>query len=433
MTASNPTLVRAIGRWSLVAVVVNSVIGSGVFGIPSSVAGLAGEWSPLAVLLAGACIFLIVLAFAEVGSRFDEAGGPYLYTRRGFGPGLAFHIGWLHAWTRFLSGAAVLNVLVNYLAALVPSAATPLGRVLVMGGTMAVVTAINVVGVRQAAWTVNVFTVAKLLPLVALGLIGVVAFDADVAATQRVTEYRWTDAVLLLVFAYGGFESSIVAASESRDPKRDTAFALIVAMLAITAIYALVQLAVVGILPDAGKSTTPVSSAFSRVLGPAGGAVGAGAVILSVYGWLVGVALMNPRILFAMAERGELPASLARVHPRFRTPYIAVVVNSAIVLAAGLYSTFGQVAALAAVVRLGIYAVTCANVVALRRREGVAPFTLPGGPVIAAAGIVFCAWLIVTRDLSQIWILPAVVLAGALLRLLTRRGRAAAMAVEPSA
>ena len=158
--ASRPQLLREIGRWSLVAVVINSVIGSGVFGLPGTVAGLAGTWSPAAVLLAGACIFVIVLAFAEVGSRFDVAGGPFVYTTRAFGTTLGFQIGWLHLWTRFLSGAAVLNVLVNYMGAIFPGVAGGAGRVALMTGTVLLVTVINVVGVRQASWTVNVFTVA---------------------------------------------------------------------------------------------------------------------------------------------------------------------------------------------------------------------------------------------------------------------------------
>src|SRR5262245_33529492 len=117
---SRPGLIRAIGRWGLTAAVTNSVIGSGIFGLPSSIAGLTGAASPLAILIAGASIFVVVLCFAEVGSRFDDAGGPYLYTREAFGPAVGFEVGWLHIWTRLLSAAAVVNVFASYLAVLVP-------------------------------------------------------------------------------------------------------------------------------------------------------------------------------------------------------------------------------------------------------------------------------------------------------------------------
>ena len=142
---------RAIGRWDLTASVVNAVVGSAIFGMPAAVAALTGAWSPLAVLAAGLGIFPIVLCFAEVGSRFDAGGGPYLYAREAFGPGAGFQVGWLLLWTRLLSGAAVLNVLVSYLAQLVPWAGGPTGRTVTMTAAVVLVTAINVRGVRHAA------------------------------------------------------------------------------------------------------------------------------------------------------------------------------------------------------------------------------------------------------------------------------------------
>lgn len=390
----------------------NSVIGSGVFGLPSSVAGLVGEWSPLAVILAGACIFAIVLAFCEVGSRFDQAGGPYLYTRQSFGHAVGFQIGWLHVWTRIVSGAAVLNVLVSYLAVLAPSVGAPLGRAVVMTVCLGLVTAVNVAGVKQSAWMVNLFTVAKLLPLALLVALGLFQLDADTLATQRVAERKWTDAVLLLVFAYGGFESSVVAAGESRDPKRDTAFALIVGMLVVTVVYCAVQLAVVGVLPNASTEAAPVSAALGVVLGGGGRTVGTVAVVLSVYGWLSGFALMTPRILYAMAQRGELPSSFGRVHASRRTPHVAIITNSAIVLLLAIAGGFAQLAVVGAITRLAIFALTCAALIKLRRTDGPAPFTLAGGPLFAMVGIAFCIWMITTRSLAQAWPLGVIVALG---------------------
>jgi basic amino acid/polyamine antiporter, APA family len=392
--------------------VVNSVIGSGVFGLPSAVAALAGPWSPLAVLLAGACIFTIVLCFAEVGSRYVDAGGPYLYVRDAMGPAFGFQIGWLHLWTRIVSAAAVLNVLVSYLAVLLPWAGTTIGRATVMTVGMALVTAINVAGVRQSAWTVNLFTIAKLLPLILVAVLGVFRLDSAVLATQTVPTANWTEAVLLLVFAYGGFESSTVAAGETRDPKRDTAFALITGMLLITAIYALVQLAVVGVLPNAARSQTPVASALGAVLGGGGLTVGAMAVVLSVYGWLTGFALMTPRIMYAMASRGELPSVFGRVGVKTRTPYVSIIANSAIALALALAGGFTQLATVGAIVRLLIFAFTCIALVMLRRRQGRAPYQLVGGPVLAGIGVLFCIWMLSTRSFAQAWPLLAIIALG---------------------
>jgi basic amino acid/polyamine antiporter, APA family len=417
-----PSLVRAIGRWAFTAAVINSVIGSGIFGLPSTIAGHVGSLAPLVVLASGACVFVVVLCFAEVGSRFEEGGGPYLYASEAFGPAIGFHVGWLHIWSRLLSGAAVLNVFTNYLSALVPAVGTPFGRAAAMVVGMSIATAINVRGVRQASWTVNLFTVAKLLPLALLVLVGVWVVRPEVLEAQRVAEPNWTEAVLLLVFAYGGFESGVVAAGEVREPRRDTAFALVVAMGVVTVVYTLVQLVIVGVLPAAARSTAPVADALGRVLGGGGVMVGALAVVVSVYGWMAGFALMTPRILLAMAQRGEMPAVLARVHPDRRTPHPAIVANSVVALALALFATFAQMATLAAVVRLGIYAATCATLIALRRRAVAAPgFRLPAGDLLALVGIAFCGWLLATRSLTQAWALAGIVGSGALVRLAVRR------------
>lgn len=417
-------LVRSIGRWSLTAAVINSVIGSGIFGLPSAIAALVGAWSPLAVLIAGCCIFIVVLCFAEVGSRFKDPGGPYLYTREAFGPAVGFQVGWLHVWTRLLSGAAVLNVLADYLKLLLPAVGTPAGRAVALTAGVALVTAVNIIGVRQASWAVNVFTVAKLLPILLLVVLGAFNLKQEAFATQFVAAPNWTEAVLLLVFAYGGFESAVLAAGETRDPKRDTAFALVVAMTVVTAVYCLVQLVIVGALPRAEQSAAPVAAALGELLGPAGLTLGSLAVVVSVYGWLTGFALMMPRLIFSMAERHELPAFLSRVHPRFRTPHAAVLVNSVVTLGFGLYSNFAQAATLAALTRLGIFGLTCAALIALRIRSGPSPgFRLMGGPVIALAGGAFSVWLISTRNLSQAWFLVALTAAGTILWTLVRSRR----------
>ena len=367
-----------MGRWSLTAAIVNGVIGSGIFGLPSAVAALTGVWSPLAVLIAGACVFLVLLCFAEVGSRFDEAGGPYLYAREAFGPVVGFQVGWLLLVSRLLACAAALNILIVYVGVLVPPVATSAGRAITMTGAIAVATAINVTGVRLAAWTTNVFTIAKLLPLFLLIALGLPQFRSDVFATQAVARPDWREAVLLMVFAYGGFESMVIAASETRDPRRDTGPALIAAGVIVTLIYCLLQLVIVGVLPDAGRSTTPVASALREILGPGGATLGSAAVVLSVYGWLTGFTLMMPRVLYSMAQQ-EFPL-LGRVHRRFRTPHVAIIANAILALAMGLYSSFAQAATFAAIARLAVFASTCAALVALRRTGAPAPaFRLPEG------------------------------------------------------
>jgi amino acid transporter len=408
------------------------VVGSGIFGLPSSVAGLTGAASPIAVLIAGVSVFVIVLCFAEVGSRFDDAGGPYLYTREAFGPAVGFQVGWLHIWTRLLSAAAVVNVFASYLAALFPSLGTSPGRTTAITLAIVLATSVNVVGVRQAAWAVNAFTVAKLLPLLGLVALGLFQIDRAVLDTQHVANPRWTEAVLLLVFGLGGFESGVVAGSESRDPKRDTAFALISAMTAVTVIYVLVQITVIGVLPRAAENAAPIGAALGILLGPAGFTLATIAVLLSAYGWLTGFALMSPRIVFSMAERGELPHFMAHVNERGRVPDMAIVVNSGIALALGLAGDFGQLATFAAIAKLGIYATTCGALIVFRRRHGLPKgYRAPGGPALAVTGIVFCLWLLTTRSLAQAWFMPVILAAGATIWWATTRMRLTAANAQP--
>jgi len=402
---------------------VNAVVGAGIFGAPAAVAAATGAWSPLAAVAAALGILTVVLCFAEVGSRFDESGGPYLYTREAFGRHVGFGVGWLHVWTRLLSAAAILNVFVDYLVALVPWAGTSAGRASTMIGVVVLVTAVNVRGIRPAAWSVDAFTIAKLLPLGLLLVLGLPRVDGAVLATQAVAEARWTDAVLMMVFLYGGFESAVIAASETRDPRRHTAFALLTALAVVTATYCLVQLVVVGVLPRAASLETPVAAALEAVAGPLGALVGSLAALVSGYGWLTGFAMMTPRILFAMGERGELPGAFCRVHRHFRTPHVAVIANSTVALALALYGSFADAASLSVVTRLGIFALTCASLPALRlRRPGETPaFRLAGGPAVAAAAVLFCLWLLATRSYAQIWQLLLILAAGMLLRWVVAR------------
>lgn len=410
-------LVRAIGRWDLTALTVNGVIGSSIFGMPAVLAALTGAWSPLAVLLAALGILFIVLCHAEVASRFREPGGAYLYAREAFGGFVGFQAGWLGFWIRTTSMGANLNVFVNYLAEMAPAVALPLGRAVTMVLVTALVTVINLRGVRQSARTVDLFAVAKVAPLVGLILLGAWRIRGDVLATQAVAAPDWTQAVLLLVFAFGGFEAALIPAGEVRDPRRDAAFSLLVALGVVATVYMLVQLAVVGLVPNAAAAKAPVAAAYGVLLGGAGITLASLAAMVSTYGWTLGSTLTSPRIVYSMAERGDLPGWLAHVHSRFRTPDVSILAYAAAGLLFALSGGFAFNATMSAIVRLVTYGLVCASLVALRRRTDVHPpaFHLPAGGLVSALGLLFCAWLVSTRTFTQAWILLVLIALGAAL------------------
>jgi APA family basic amino acid/polyamine antiporter len=421
--ANRPGLVRVIGRWDLTAAVINGVIGSAIFGMPADQARLTGAWSPLVALVAGLGVLTIVLCFAEVASRFQEPGGPYLYAREAFGPFVGFEAGWLTFWIRVTAVAANLNVFADYLARIVPAAGQGWNRAAVMTALVAVVAGINLIGVRQATWTVDAFTIAKLLPLALLGVMGLAYVDGAVLASQAVAEPQWTHAVLLLMFAYGGFEAPLIPAGEARNPRRDTAFALLTALAVIATVYCVVQLVVVGLVPEVAGVKAPVAAAFGVLLGGPGVVLASIAAMVSIYGYTTGTTLQSPRVLFSMAERGELPAVFARVHERFRTPHVSILAYAVLALGLALYGSFTWNATLSAIVRLLTYGLTCVALLVFRRRPGMGEpgFRVPGALVVAPLAIAFCLFLLATRSLDQAWITGALVAAGALLFVVRRR------------
>jgi amino acid transporter len=424
---SRPPLVRAIGRWDLTAAVVNGVIGSAIFGMPAAIAARTGAWSPLAYLAAALGVLAIVLCFAEVASRFRDPGGPYLYCREAFGPFVGFQAGWLTFWVRVASLAANLDVFVLYLAQLVPAAGLPVGRALTMTLVVALITAVNLRGVRQATWTVDAFTVAKLAPLLLLVVLGLTRIRPEVLASQHVAAPAWTEAILLLMFAYGGFEAPLIPAGEATEPRRDSGFALLMALAIIAGVYMLIQLVVVGVLPAAATTKAPVAAVAEVLLGPAGLLLASVGALVSIYGYATGAVLQSPRLLYSMSAAGELPSAFASVHPRYRTPHVSILTFSALALGLGLYGNFVWNATLSAVVRLVTYGLTCVALPIFRRRRPSDPpgFRVPAGGAVAAVGALFCLWLLETRTLQQAWLLVAIIAVGALLwAAATRRSRA---------
>lgn len=418
-------LVRAIGRWDFTALVVNGVIGSSIFGMPAVLAALTGAWSPVAMLLAALGILPIVLCHAEVASRFRAAGGTYLYAREAFGGLVGFQAGWLSFWIRVTSMGANLNVFVNYFSEMVPAAGPPLGRALTMVVVTALVTLVNLRGVRQSARTVDLFAVAKVAPLAGLVLLGVWYIRPAVLSAQPVATPDWTQAILLLVFAFGGFEAALIPAGEVRDPRRDAGFSLLVALGIVASVYMLVQLAVVGLVPNAAAAKAPVAAAYGVILGGIGVTVASVAAMVSTYGWTLGSTLASPRILYSMSERGDLPAWLGHVHPRFRTPDVAILAYAAAGLLFGLTGGFAANATISAIIRLVTYGLVCVALVVLRRRRHVEPpaFRLRAGGPVAALGLAFCAWLVSTRTFTQAWVLLALIAVGAALWWAAGRGR----------
>ena len=420
---SAPRPIRAISRADLTLAIVNGVIGSAIFGMPADIARLTGTQSPIAHLIAALAVLTIVLCFAEVASRFEDSGGAYLYSREAFGRHVGFQAGWLTLWTRLLSAAANLNLFASYLSQILPVAGEKTGKAAVIVAVLVVITAINLIGVKQASWTVDVFTIAKLLPLALLVVWGLPLVSADVLKTQTVAEPQWTEAVLFLIFAFGGFEAPLMSAGEAKDARKDSAFALLVALAVIATVYISVQYVTIGLVPNLQQEKAPIAAAFSVLWGPSGVVFASFAAMISVWGWATGNGLQSPRLLYSMAERGELPRVFAKVHPRFLTPHVAIIGFSIVAGALAIGGTFVGNAVLSAIVRLIVYAMVCVSLWVFRRTKEPAHFQVPFALPISALALGFCLYMLSTRSFAQAGIILAAMVAGHVLMLAQPKAR----------
>jgi amino acid transporter len=433
MTRTGPAagtgLLRAIRKWDLVALVLNVIVGAGIFGLPSQVYALAADDSLLAYAACVAVIFLIVLCFAEVSSRFTETGGLYLYGRAAFGPLVGFEIGWLAWLTRLTGFAALCNLFVDYLGVFVPVSATGAARTTSIVLVILALTIVNLRGVRQATALNNVFTLGKLLPLLLLVAGGSFFIDpAAYSAAGPATYAGFSSAVLLLVFAFTGFENVGIPAGEARDPRRDLPFALIIGTAIATILYIAIQAVSIGVVPDLDLSPRPLAEVGARVFGGSGAAFIAAGALVSTLGTLNAVLLAGSRLLFAMAEQGQLPPILMATHARFRTPHVAIVVTAVAVALLTITGTFLTAARLSAVIRLTTYAVTCAALPMLRRRGDLpAQFVAPAGNIVAVVALVLIGWLFSSSNASDALLVAIAATGGLLFHLATaRRWRAIA-------
>jgi amino acid transporter len=428
--AAQPRLVRGIRRWDIVALVINSVIGAGIFGLPARVFGLAGPaYSLAAYVLCAALVVLIVLCFAEVSSRFDVTGGPYLYARHAFGSALGFQMGWLLWLARVTAGAALANLWVDYLGFFWPGAAA--ARAVVITAVMVAFMALNIVGVRRSALAIDVFTVGKLLPLALFIVVGLFAVEPSrFAATAPPGFSAFSDTVLLLVFAFSGFEMAVIPSGEQNEPRRHLPFALLAGIAVVVVFYILIQIVAIGTLPELATSQRPLADAAAGFLGSGGAALIAAGALISVTGTLNSIALVGPRLLFAMAEQGQLPAAFGATHPRFRTPWVAIAVTSAALLVFTLQGTFISALTISTVIRLIAYAGTCLAVPVLRRRSDApeATFRAPAGTAVAVAAIALCAWLVSSSSQRDLLFTLGAAAVGLVLYLAAGRGRAPAVA-----
>jgi basic amino acid/polyamine antiporter, APA family len=363
MSASTPaaqreSLVRVIGTFGLAAGIINITIGGGIFRLPANVAGSLGAAAPSAYLVCAAAMGLIVLCIADAGSRVSLTGGPYAYVGTAFGPYAGFLSGILLWMLGTFATAAVSTIFASSLGQLVPALAGRSMEIGILLVAFAFWSIVNLRGVTLGVRLNSIATVAKLLPLLIVAIGG--AFFVHAGNLQIVSMPAAADVArtsLLLIFAFAGIECALVPSGEVRDSARTVPRAIALAMIGITLLYMALQIVAQGILGSglAQATVSPLADAAGVSLGGWARSLLLAGATISMFGYLGGMTLSIPRMVFALARDGFLPRALAGVHPIHRAPQAAIVAQSTLTLALAISGTFEKLAILANVSALALY------------------------------------------------------------------------------
>lgn len=425
-TEALPRHLGLVGLWLLV---VNGLIGAGIFGLPGGAAKFAGEYSPLIYVFCALLILPILLCMAELASYFRHSGGPVRYGTAAFGPFVGFQAGWLYYIARLVSFAANSALLVDSIGYFWPAATTGGNRALLVSLIIVSLTLLNVVGSVRAMRSLALLTVLKFAVLVLLLCAG-----AAVLVTEGqpllpgfnplhvlTSPHDIGAATLLLVYAFVGFESVVVPAGEAKNPARDMPRALLLGLLVVTLLYTGIQLVSIAAVPAIAQSSSPLLDVSAALFGPVGAVILMLGVVASVAANLLGSIFSTPRASFALAEDGSLPRWFGKVQPSFLTPANSIVFFGVLALLLTLYGSFLWLAAATVVSRLLLYGLTCAAVPVLRPKlADHNSFVLPLGYCIPVLGIAACVWLATQVSLSSVLATSLFVLLGTALYFIAR-------------
>lgn len=394
---SEEKLIRGISRWDLTAIAINTIIGAGIFGLPSQVTALIGGYSLIAFIVCAVIIGFIVICFAEVSSRFQATGGMYLYAKEAFGSVVGFEVGWLYWIVRVTTFAANCNLLLNYLEFFFPGANQGATRIVLVSVIVVFLTIVNFVGVKQSTILTNVFTVGKILPLLIFVAVGIFYIQPANFNFSVVPEYKpFSEAILILIYAYVGFEAAVIPAGETRDPKKNVPFALLAALCFCAVLFILIQIVSIGTLPELAQSKRPLADAANNFLGSLAASFITIGALVSIFGNLNGGFLTASRMPYAMAEQQELPQILAKTHEKFKTPYVSLLITAIAIIILTIQSSFISALTISTITRLIVYATTCAALPIFRYKKDApkAEFLVPFGIVAAVLSLILTVWLL---------------------------------------
>jgi basic amino acid/polyamine antiporter, APA family len=413
--ADETALRRDIGFLGSAFLAFNGVVGAGIFALPEQLYTQFGAFSPFLFPLFGLLVLVVALPFARVASRFPVSGGPVVYAAT-FGPAASFQAGWIYYVARATALAANSNVLVTYLATLWAPLASGVARIAAITITIGLLTLINIVGVKRAVRALDAFTVLKALPLIAFALLGLAVAGSSIEAPAAPPLSQVEVAALLILYAFVGFENSVVPAGETTDAQRTIPRALITTIVATAFLYFLVQLSYVAVMEPGEGGDAPLVSFGQALLGPVGALILTGAAVFSLLGNISGGMTATTRTTYALARDGLLPGWFGRVSERYRTPANSILFMGLLILLLALTGSFVWLAVVSTLARIVVYSIS----IAALPRVGEEGASRPLIYAMITAALAICAWAAFQSKLESWITLGALAAAGTLLYLLTR-------------
>lgn len=412
-------LPRSLGIWAIWLLVVNGMVGAGIFGLPSGAAKLAGDFSPIVFVLCALLILPVLLCFAELASYFRSTGGPARYATEAFGPFMGFQAGWIFYVARAIAFSANSVLMVDSIGYFWPVAAQGSMRIVLLALICGGLTLINVIGAMRAVRSLAALTVLKFSVLLGLVVAGLALAGGDVIQQVSIQPPTGTDigaVIVLLIYAYVGFEQAVVPAGEARNPARDMPRGLLLGLAGVVMLYVLIQMVSMAVVPEIATSTTPLLDVAATLLGPLGAALLMLGVLASVGGNLVSTTFTTPRLSYSLSLDGSLPPWFGRVHLRYMTPANSIIFYGLLSFVMAVFGSFLWLAASSVMTRLFLYIITCSAVPKLRPQHATADaFVLPLGPAIPVLGIVACGWLMLQSNWKSAVLTIAFLVLGTLL------------------
>lgn len=423
---SSPKLKRDITFFTTGFLILNSVIGAGIFALPERMYQAAGEFSPWLFPIMGLMMMSIVLSFARITSFFRLTGGPSLYATAGFGPFVGFQVGWLFYMARVLAFAANTNVLIIYSSYLFPDIANGTARTVTIFLISLFLTAANFYGVKRAMQALTGFTYLKLIPILLLIIFGLPAVGLDIIIPNDPPSLSQLDAyILILMYAFVGFEGAVVSAGEMKNPRRNLPRALIGTIIGITIIYTLIQAVYVANINGDVVAAAPLIALGSILAGDTGALIITLAAIFSIGGNLVSSTVAAPRVSFALAKDKLLPKWFAHIHEKHATPDNSILFMGVLVFILTVSGSFVLLAAMSSVARMLIYATCIASLPKIERDADEETLKnaikIPGGKIIPIIGILFSLWAAAQSSLEGWKMLAIMALVGTGLYLIGKR------------